>query len=245
MVKSGGRLQVPQSTRLDETSRVPMDQEPEPCRWCRVSLLHSLSQPAIAYRQCCYSAAAYCRVQSFKAVFSLKASCCFSTYEWPPARSVAEEHRSTDDQAIRLTATSLASSGAQPEPSCVKPTCHNGHPAFLRILASPFGTPPPIPTDIPTIEMVTPDPEAAVSAPNTEQRLPVIPEPLAPLPTCDGPKLGPFIQNFEDLKFEPELVIRDEYTFAHGLVIKAKLNGRTYGIKFVSVIMLQQHESSS
>lgn len=59
-------------------------------------------------------------------------------------------------------------------------------------------------------------------------------EPLVPLPICEGPKLAPFTQNFEDLKFEPELVIRVEDN-VHSLVIKAKLDGKTYGIKFVSL----------
>lgn len=59
-------------------------------------------------------------------------------------------------------------------------------------------------------------------------------EPLPPLPPCDGPKLAPFAQNFEDLTFEPELVLKDPDYYVHSVVIKAKLNGETYGIKFVS-----------
>jgi hypothetical protein len=81
--------------------------------------------------------------------------------------------------------------------------------------------------------------EATATSPNKEQKTPMSStELLAPLPLCDGPKLAPFIQNFEHLKFEPELVIRDQDTYAHGLIIKAKLDDKTYGIKFVSSTLL-------
>lgn len=83
--------------------------------------------------------------------------------------------------------------------------------------------------------MVTLDPEMARPATHKEQPAPVFTtKPLVPLPICEGPKLAPFTQNFEDLKFEPELVIRVEDN-VHSLVIKAKLDGNTYGIKFVSL----------
>ncbi|KAH6693614.1 hypothetical protein F5X68DRAFT_187422 [Plectosphaerella plurivora] len=80
--------------------------------------------------------------------------------------------------------------------------------------------------------MDTADPEAAVPASQMEKNTSPS-TPLVPLPLCDGPKLGPFTQNFEDLMFETELVIRGgEGEYAHGMVIKAKLDGKTYGIKF-------------
>lgn len=60
-----------------------------------------------------------------------------------------------------------------------------------------------------------------------------MPPRLRPLPDCDGPKLEPFTQNFEDLKFELEKVIKEEWGYAHGIIIKAKLDGKTYAIKFV------------
>jgi kinetochore complex Sim4 subunit Fta2 len=83
--------------------------------------------------------------------------------------------------------------------------------------------------------MATLDPQMAKPATHKEQPAPAsTTKPLVSLPICEGPKLAPFTQSFEDLKFEPELVIRVEDN-VHSLVIKAKLDGKTYGIKFVSV----------
>ncbi|KAH6692542.1 kinetochore Sim4 complex subunit FTA2-domain-containing protein [Plectosphaerella plurivora] len=56
--------------------------------------------------------------------------------------------------------------------------------------------------------------------------------PLLPLPQCEGPKLQPFTQDFESIELEPELLIKDCDGFAHGMVLKAKIDGKTYAIKF-------------
>lgn len=58
--------------------------------------------------------------------------------------------------------------------------------------------------------------------------------PLLPLPQCEGPKLEPFTQDFESLDVNPEIVIREPDGFIHGMIVKAKLDGKTYAIKFVS-----------
>lgn len=85
-----------------------------------------------------------------------------------------------------------------------------------------------------------PEPIAEVTRPYVP-----VTSPLPPLPECEGPKLCAFAQNFEDLKFEPELVIYEPDQNAHSLVIKARLDGELYAIKFVSQAALSLTVSRS